>query len=110
MQGNTIGRAVPSLHGDGTKIMPQVTICAKCKHANIEGDVWYIQFCGHPDTLLELTVNPVTGKKCYGKTNDIGGDYYTSEKRQWCRDINKGSCELFEEKTGFFARLTGKGK
>ena len=81
----------------------QVTICAKClwlvreERGTPREDVWYNWFCGHPSVERKLVVDPVTGKKAYACRNSLGDPYHNDQKHPYCRDINDGYCELYEE-------------
>ena len=53
-------------------------------------------YCGHPDLENPFGIDPVTGKKCYHKKNDLGRTITTDEKHPHARDINDGNCKYFE--------------
>ena len=78
----------------------QVTICANCRHSwnKVTGSsVWYNWLCCHPSVERILGIDPVTGERGYNTKNDLGASHFTDEKRPYCRDINTGYCELYEE-------------
>ncbi len=74
-------------------------VCVKCRHVKIEppGIVWYSFLCGHPANDRPLTVDPVTGKRGYAGSNDLGGSYVADDKHRNCREVNDGTCPHFEE-------------
>ncbi len=75
-----------------------MNICAKCIHFRSEGPIWYDQYCGAVDVERVAVVDPVSGESTYSGKNDLGGLYYTEEKRPHARDINKdGQCPHYEE-------------
>lgn len=90
-----------------------VTICANCKHHlnkrdGPRTDIWYNWYCTHPNYESQLIVDVVTGKKVYGKINDLGRPYTTDKKHPYCREINSGYCEDYEEKSSLFRLISKK--
>ena len=62
-----------------------MTICAKCKHRNFRGTMWYDLYCKHPQAKAGEGIDPVTGKTL------------TAHLR-CCGEINpNGHCKLYEE-------------
>lgn len=82
----------------------EMTICAKCRHHHQREDgprteVWYNQFCRHPELERVLGIDPVLGKKRYFTRNDLGRVYPTEDRHPYCRDINTdGDCSFYEPK------------
>ncbi len=74
-----------------------LTICAKCRHFEREGDFWHGMYCGHPAAQLKEVIDVVTGETVYGGRNSLGDLYQTDEPRPHCRDINNGLCPHFDE-------------
>jgi hypothetical protein len=67
--------------------MEEVTVCAECKYAKLDGPIWYSQFCTHEEIPKEF--NYVTGEMVYPH----GQKYY------YCRDMNnRGECPYFKKK------------
>ena len=62
------------------------TICVKCKWHDGLGQIWYDHFCEHPKVSTPAHIDPVTGKR-------------VADKHPNCRDINRGDCELYKEKS-----------
>lgn len=57
-------------------------------------EVWYNHFCGaHP---LPLRRSLQTGELVRIGKNDLGGEYETDDKFEFCRRINDGFCSKFE--------------
>ena len=73
-----------------------MTICAKCKHHRGRGDIWYNQYCAHPDLQNPVMIDPVSGKKGYAKKNTLGRTYYDEVSTPYCRDVNDGECSRFK--------------
>lgn len=66
------------------------TICVKCKHHRFDegfnpvtspSETWYWHTCGAKSTIRIL--NHTTGQ-------------YEMEKRPYCREVNSGSCTMWE--------------
>ena len=80
----------------------KTTICANCIHMlNVRAnpaapDVWYNFYC-KASTLPE-TVDPVTGKKGFLASNDLGRKIIVDTPYLYCRDVNDYNCHLYEEK------------
>ncbi len=74
------------------------TICAKCEHFICKGDIWYDQFCSHTSVRRKKATDPVTGKRGFNATNDLGSGYITEEPYPYARDINQGGCLHFSPK------------
>lgn len=78
-----------------------ITVCFRCKFfLNKEpntprADVWYNHLCQKRPLLKGI--NPVTGKPQYIASNDLGQYHYTDQEFVFCRDINNGNCQDFEE-------------
>lgn len=89
-----------SLEDSRKSKQPEVTVCTQCAHfMNLEPGsarehVWYNHLC--QATPLPKKVDPYDGKeKSYG-VNDLGQEYYTENKFQYCRDVNDGRCPKFQ--------------
>ena len=84
------------------QLIPKNTICHLCSNfINLDPnsprkDVWYNHICkANP---LPQKINLVTGKmESYG-VNDMGKEYFTDDKFQYCSNINFGKCKQFENK------------
>lgn len=81
----------------------EMTICIKCAfYLNLaededERDIWFNQYC--KADKLPLVIDPVTGKKGPGRTNDLGEPYMADKPYPYCRDINRsGQCPLYKKK------------
>lgn len=62
-----------------------MTICAKCKHHDFRGTIWYDLYCRCPKVKPHHAIDPVTGK-------------LRDEHPPFCREINTdGACEFYEE-------------
>lgn len=78
-----------------------MTFCKTCKHHiaaeqnTVRADIWYNHFCAASPRVS--VTDPVTGKGGYSETNDLGRAVITDNKYRYCRDVNNGDCQLFEE-------------
>ena len=73
------------------------TFCVECKHLEYTGaDVWYNYFCRA--SKLKQVVDPVTGNKKYETFNSLGTRILVDNPYRFCRDVNDGHCQLFEER------------
>lgn len=78
------------------------TICYNCRNFknkephSCRKDVWYNHICTASER--ESSVCPTTGKPMLCGTNDLGGEYLTEDKYRYCRAINDGQCDKFEDK------------
>ncbi len=62
-----------------------MTICAKCKHHDFHGTIWYNLFCQNPLVAPPNGIDWVTGKP-------------RDDHPPYCREINTdGHCKLYEE-------------
>lgn len=73
---------------------PVTTICAKCKHFS-GGAIWYNQKC--TARTLERRQDLVTGEMVHGSENDLGRWVSREDQHPYCRDVNDGHCDLYEE-------------
>ena len=75
--------------------------CVSCKHLRRKGptNIWYDLLCAKAPR--EVTVCPLTGESGFKGKNDLGGEYVTQDAFRYCRDINKGDCEMWEAKRGW---------
>ena len=66
-----------------------LTICVNCKNHGLKDmdENWSSHVCLAPEYKEIPKVNPVTGNA-------------ETKAPPYCRDINKGHCELFKEKSG----------
>jgi hypothetical protein len=78
--------------------MSEFTICKKCIHFE-DGDIWYNQFC--LASPLPLVMDPVDGQVKPQNTNDLGAPYFTENRYQYAKNINKtGNCPKYSQKLG----------
>lgn len=88
------------------------TVCYECVHfKNLEPrspreHVWYNHVC--TATPLPVQRDPVTGQLQNVSRNDLGREIFTDQPFQFCREINKGNCPLFEKK-GRLEQVTTNG-
>ena len=88
------------------KMKPSMTICTKCKHYKFihtnkreSKNMWFNHFC--KAVPHKKVIDPVTGEMSYLIDNDLEQAIYSTEKEDqypFCRDINDGNCEYYEEK------------
>ena len=78
------------------------TICVNCRYhsGKTSSDIWYNHRCSHPAYELERRQDPVSGQWKYGP-------YMEDTKHPYCREINTGDCEGFEETPTDMAILGG---
>lgn len=74
-------------------------ICAKCKNVSIKSRMgesrWYDYMC--TAVTRDSGIDPVSGKRGFQATNDLGQRYFTDEQFPNCRTINTdGSCLFYE--------------
>jgi hypothetical protein len=76
----------------------KVTICVQCKHLILCGDSKsdWSYLCKKAERIR--SIDPVTGKTMYSTKNDLGHEYFTESKYDFCRNVNKGNCKDFEKK------------
>ena len=73
---------------------PKVTVCTQCVHfMNLEPGsprehIWYNHLC--KATPLPTKVDPCDGKTKPHGVNDLGGEYFTENRFQYCRNVNDG--------------------
>ena len=79
---------------------PEVTVCLRCAHfKNLDPSsgrehIWYNHVCmANP---LPLKVDPYDGKEKPCGVNDLGGEYFSKQPYQFCRNINDGKCPKFQ--------------
>ena len=76
-----------------------MNICVQCRWCSTGAldRVWYDYTCRAPRFRPIEVVDPVTGKRAYQHTNDLGGRHMDTERQSpHCRTINKdGHCEEF---------------
>ena len=91
------------LLSEGKMNITKTTICYQCKFFHNEEptgprkDVWYNHVC--KASPLPIDMNPVTGEMQARTCNDLGQVIHTNRTFEFCRNINKGDCELFEPKS-----------
>jgi hypothetical protein len=79
-----------------------ITVCKECKHfCNIDldsprADIWYNHLC--KASPLPKGIDPTDGKSKSVSTNSFGTLYFSDDVYHKCRDINDGSCRLYEKK------------
>lgn len=79
---------------------PEVTVCLQCEHfMNLEpGSVrehnWYNHVCKASPLLTK--VDPYDGKEKPCGVNDLGGEYFSEQPYNYCRNINDGKCAKFQ--------------
>jgi len=75
-----------------------IPICIHCKFVRIKVDngIWYNYRCGAQEVKRQEVVDPVSGKTGYGSVNDLGRVNITDEEYPYCREINNGTCSLFQ--------------
>jgi len=107
-----IMKSLRALKAEGKRTMSNVvsigsnamTICINCtSHIQLEKDgprkdIWYNQLCNNPQVARKETIDPVTGKKGFEGTTDLGELVLKDRKEPYCRDINDGKCKYFEQK------------
>mgnify|MGYP001606881511 CR=1 FL=1 len=82
------------------KPKPEVTICTHCVHfMNLDPGsprehIWYNHLC--KATPLPTKVDPYDGKTKAHSVNDLGGEYFTENQFQYCRNVNDGRCPNFQ--------------
>ena len=88
-----------------------LTICCNCqhhhedkdpetiKHLNKDGNYSWLWQCYHPDSRRKKGVYLDSGKPCFIAYESDGDEYRTSEEYPDCDEVNKGNCQLFEEKS-----------
>ena len=86
-----------------------MNICDRCKHVvHLEGrespryECDYNWVCGKSSKDLIRSLDPVTGRPGFLKTNDVGTKCFVTEEDKAlrrCRDMNpEGLCTLYEPK------------
>jgi len=73
-----------------------ITICAKCRHFEPDGAIWYDQYCGHKANRLKAAIDPVSGETMYAYTNALGAVILCDEPRRHARDCNDGLCQNYK--------------
>ena len=79
------------------------TVCVNCKHHNASDqssprrDCFYNHFCEHPTCERPKEQDPVTGLIGYASRNDLGQVSIGDQRFPYCRGINRGNCELYED-------------
>ena len=74
----------------------EMTICANCKFFIKNGPIWYDQYCGASER--RKVIDPVTGEEGYAGKNDFGTAYVSDQQFDFARDVNHGSCVLYERR------------
>ena len=69
------------------------TICVECRYHSgvLPTDPWYSHKCNAPDAQLVGVLEPVSGLIVYGPGR--------ADSQPYCRDINKGTCPHYQEKS-----------
>lgn len=79
---------------------PAITVCANCKYFVCEGKrkIWYNSYCHHPkwEKVIEIQ-DPVSGMWEYEVENEYGHKVRRETPYPYCRDLNEGDCDLYEE-------------
>lgn len=73
-----------------------ITICANCRFFIQKGSIWYDQLCGRSER--QEAIDPVTGKRGWVGQNDFGMKHVSDQQFDYARDVNHGSCVMYEEK------------
>lgn len=79
----------------------QVTICTRCGHflnlepGSVREHIWYNHLC--KASPLPKGVDPYDGKEKACSINAFGGRYFSDNEFQYCRDVNDGNCQQFQD-------------
>lgn len=75
-----------------------ITICISCRYCQMQAPekIWYNAICSAIER--EKAIDPVFGDEGYRATNSLGQCYLTDQKHPWCREVNFGACEHYDNK------------